>query len=147
MNHKPMLVQPEWMTMVRTKEGNLVLATPKRASFNGRHNMVKAMALIVLYARRSNGDGGITAKALSIKSTASYRSLLSLLPKWVRWSYVQRKAIEGDYGPIYSYSISKRGEHFLEDIVPKGKLAEYTATIRAHNAKPVIKLRVLDFQG
>jgi hypothetical protein len=40
---------------------------------------------------------------------------------------------DGINRPVYSYLIGERGEHFVEDRIPRERLVEYVAEIRINN--------------
>jgi hypothetical protein len=128
---------PEWMPRpIHTKEGKLVIARPHEATFNGRHNACKSKALIVLYHRKYklHQATGLTLKELSQASGVSYSYLKSRLAKWVEWDYLHRKIGESNGGPVYFYTISKRGKHFIEDRIPRDILSRYIEDIKALRA-------------
>jgi hypothetical protein len=59
----------------------------------------------------------------------------SRVGKWVAWDYLVRKIKQGMNRPVYSYSIAKRGEHFIEDRIPRERLKDYLEEIRASRVK------------
>lgn len=127
------MIIKQWMRPIHTKEGKLVIARPHEATFNGRHNACKSKALIVLYHRKYklHQSTGLTLKELSRASGVSYSYLKSRLGKWVSWGYLLRKITNGTNRPVYSYSIGKRGRHFVEDRIPKDILSQYIEDIKA----------------
>ncbi|MFH0942540.1 MAG: hypothetical protein V1823_05940, partial [Chloroflexota bacterium] len=65
-----------------------------------------------------------------------YASLLSLISKWYKWRYVDRRAVGVDGAkPHYVYGIAERGIHFVDDRIPADKYNAYIAEINAHRAK------------
>jgi hypothetical protein len=128
------MYNPDWKHIIHTKNGKAVIARPHEATFKGCHNSSKSKALIILYHRKHKllQTTGLTLKELSIASGSSYAYLKSRLAKWVEWKYITRKITVGTNRPVYSYSIVERGEHFVEDRIPKDRLAEYIEEIRTN---------------
>lgn len=123
-----------WLKPVHTRDGRTVLARPHEATFHGKHNMAKSKALITLYHLKYKlaDTRGLTLKQLSIQSGVSYNTLKSSLGDWFLWKYVKRRAIEGSTRPKFAYVIGHRGEHFIEDRLPKNRLQDYISEIRAY---------------
>lgn len=123
-----------WLKPVHTRDGRTILARPHEATFNGRHNLAKSKTLIVLYHLKHKlaDTRGLTLKQLSIQSGVSYNTLKSSLGDWFLWKYVKRRAIEGSTRPKFAYTIGRRGEHFIENRLPKNRLQDYISEIREH---------------
>jgi len=129
------MIEKRWLRSIHTSEGKLVTARPHEATFNGRHNCCKSKTLVVLYHRKQkiSETTGLTLRELSLASGVSYAYLKSRLAKWVEWKYLVRKMTDGINRPVYSYLIGERGEHFVEDRIPRERLVEYVAEIRINN--------------
>lgn len=124
------------MPVFTSKEGKLIISRPHKASFHGIHNASKSKVLIVLYwLKNTVGDNtGLSVKELAEKSGCNYDYLKTRLGKWHDWRYVSRRAVGQVVGrPIYKYSIAQRGEHFIEDIIPKDILSRYIDEIKSHS--------------
>jgi len=94
---------------------------PHEVSFNGKHNTTKAKILLLLYARRytHNDISGMTRKQLWQLTGVSYDYLRCVLPKWCRWKYLNADPGKTKEGKFCAYfTISERGEHFIEDRLP-----------------------------
>ncbi len=78
----------------------------KPAYFGHRNNHVKALCFMAL-ARHTRA---ISLCELAKATQTNYHSLAVMLPRWVRWHYVNRY---GDYG-AYRYRLSRRGKRFLQ---------------------------------
>ena len=99
----------------------------ERAHFVVKFNSTKVKALMVLSSEdyewvRSQG-GWLTARQLSWLTGVSYASLLTLLLRWNKWQYVQRKKfpLANRCLDVWCYHITNRGLNYLEfnsDIIP-----------------------------
>lgn len=121
------------MPIFTSKEGKLIVSRPHKATFHGIHNATKSKVLIVLYwLKNTVGDNtGMSAIELSEKAGVNYNYLKTRIGKWHDWKYVSRRAVGQSKGrPIYRYTIAQRGEHFIEDIVPRDILARYIDEIK-----------------
>lgn len=119
-----------------TKAGKLVETKPHYASFNHKHNAAKSKVLIVLYHRRFNvnDNTGMGIGELHRATGANYGYLTVKVTKWCQWQYISRAVRAGERGrPIYVYSLAKRGQHFIEDVLPPEWLKQYIIDI--HNFK------------
>jgi hypothetical protein len=123
-----------WLKPVHTRDGRTVIARPHEATFNGLHNSAKARTLIVLYhlKHKLSDTRGLTLKQLAITSGVSYSTLKSSLGDWYMWKYVKRRVIEGTTRPMFSYVIGQRGEHFVENRIPRNRLQDYITEISAY---------------
>jgi len=99
---------------------------PSRPTFKGRHNSVKAKCLIVLYEAKMGHQIGPTAKELAAKAGVSYRSLSTLLPRWLRWEFV---LCEGTYR--VQWRIARRGQQWLNRWQSVMPLVRYVREIEA----------------
>lgn len=79
-------------------------------TFNRPHNWVKAKCLLVLSNRKVLGRKPISAFALAAFTGESNRSILSMLPNWVKWRLVLRI----NYTEPYLYKIGAAGDKWLE---------------------------------
>tara|TARA_B100000315_G_C14214842_1_gene423783 strand:- start:141 stop:473 length:333 start_codon:yes stop_codon:yes gene_type:complete len=100
-------------------------------TFSGKYNASKTKALMVLYYRKHNGIAtGLNVRDIHLQSGVSYGYLRSRLRKWHAWGYLSRKPIGTNIGrPVYHYTITHRGQHFIEDIVPRARLSQYAEDI------------------
>lgn len=81
---------------------------------------------------------GLNVRDIHLQSGVDYDYLRSRLRKWHEWGYLNRKPVDTGKGrPVYAYTIARRGEHFIEDIVPRDILNQYIAEIRAFKANEV----------
>ncbi len=77
-------------------------------------------------------NDGLNVWDIHLQSGVDYDYLRSRLRKWKEWGYLNRKPVDTGVGrPEYQYTIAKRGEHFIEDIVPRNILNQYIAEIKA----------------
>ena len=97
-----------------------------RPTFKGRHNSVKAKSLLVLYEAKMGHQPGLTAKELAAKAGVNYYSLLTLLPRWLRWEYV---LCEGIYRA--QWRIARRGQRWLNKWQHVMPFARYVSEIEA----------------
>lgn len=128
------MIDYRWLKPVHTRDGRTVIARPHEATFNGKHNSAKARTLIVLYhlKHKLSDTRGLTLKQLAITSGVSYSTLKSSLGDWCMWKYVKRRVIEGTTRPMFSYVIGQRGEHFVENRIPRNRLQDYITEISAY---------------
>jgi hypothetical protein len=128
-----------WRRKIKTRAGVWVTAHEHVANFWGNHNSAKSRCLLILYHRKFTlkSNSGISVRELSTLSGVSYRYLRNRLNKWTSWLYVLRKASKtGKRNSLYyKYTIDERGIHFVEDRIPKQRLQEYVAVIRAVQAR------------
>jgi hypothetical protein len=75
------------------------------ATFEGKHNTVKSLCLMFLSTRKAP----VSLRYLAESTGSNYNSLAVLVGRWVRWHYVLRSGLEGDY----RYKIGARGSTFL----------------------------------
>ncbi len=123
----------QWMRPIHTKEGKLVIAHPHEATFNGRHNAVKAKTLIILYQLK---DKALSLAELVEATGESYNYLGSRIGKWVEWKYLKREIKMGANKPVFCYSLAVRGKRFVRYRLPLKRKLEYLAEIsRAHREK------------
>ena len=107
------------------------------ASFRGLNNRSKAKTLITLFLlEREHWISGLIAKDLARASGVSYDYLVARLSKWRKWGYLKRRAVDVGKGrPQFKYSLAKRGEHFILDIIPRAKLQEYREEVNRYRAE------------
>ena len=98
---------------------------PRRGvSFEGCHNGSKVKTFIVLSSSEvaKRQDGWLTGRQIAWLTGLSYGSLLSLLPKWTRWKYVERKKFRLLNSPqtAYGYKLDRGFEYLAahEDRIP-----------------------------
>ena len=120
------MVKIPWARPIHTKDGKFVIAHPHEATFNGRHNAVKAKALIVLYQ--------LPGKSLSLAELAeatgeSYNYLGSRIGKWVEWGYLKRTIKMGGNKPVFGYSLAVRGKRFYLYRLPLKRRLQYLAEL------------------
>ncbi len=121
-----------------TKAGRRVETRPHFASFNEIHNASKSKVLILLYHRshKLRAATGLGVGEISKQSGVNYDYVKARVSKWVGWGYLERTISNSSPGrPIYLYRIAKRGEHFIEDILPEEWLKRYVSEIRASLGK------------
>ena len=115
-----------------SREGKLIQPKPHQACFLGRNNSVKSKCLMVLYSRQQAGQGGLTLRQLASITGASLAYLENKSGRWWEWRYVNRSKTGHHWH--YSYTIAKRGVHFLQDRLPDDKFEQYQAEIQAWQA-------------
>ena len=106
---------------------------PREATFKGAHNASKCKTLLLLYHRKHKlGLGtGLSARDIHLQSGVGYDYLRARLGVWFKWGYLSRRLTINYTGkPAFSYTIAKRGEHFIENRVPQEALDRYIAEIR-----------------
>jgi predicted ArsR family transcriptional regulator len=112
---------------------------PHTATFNGSHNASKTKALVVLYHRKHTLrlNTGLSSLQLHQQSGVSYDTLRSHLKRWVEYRYLARRPADSHRGrPVYYYTIAARGEHFIQDIVPRDVLDRYVKEIKQSREVP-----------
>ena len=104
----------------------------------GSHNLSKAKVFIILSCLKHNKvNTGLNAQQISLSSGVSYAYLLSRLGKWHQWGYLNRRAAGSDKGrAIYNYSIAKRGEYFLNELVTTTVFNQLVEDIKAFQSQP-----------
>ena len=125
---------------VRCKDGKTRIAHPHIGTFRGKQNASKSKILLICYHHKfmQHSAIGLSARELAERSGVNYGYLKKRLAKWVGWKYLLRKATAGPLGqPVFVYAIAARGAHFLEVRVPREKLNQYLAEIKAAKAKSV----------
>ena len=128
--------------LYKNKDGDIVVSKPHIATFNGKHNASKTKMLLVLYQRSIRGLPGLTARGIVLESGLNHNYVRVKLSKLCEWGYLSRRAVDGGKcGPVYRYSIAKRGEHFLLDIVPDEKLKEYIHEIEVYKENKLAEVR------
>jgi len=110
---------------------------PVIATFRGKHNEAKSKALITLLDRKERGYGSLTLRELARESSVSYEYLKSRLGKWYQWKYVTRRVTDGSTRPVYSYSITVRGESFVKTRIPPGVLAIYISELKEYREQRI----------
>lgn len=123
------MVIQHWERPIHTKDGKFVIARPHEATFNGRHNAVKAKVLIILYK--------LDGKALSIAELAeatgeAYGYIGSRASKWVEWGYLKRGIKLYSGRPVFGYSIARRGVRFVKYRIPLSRKQAYLAEVEAY---------------
>ena len=116
------------MALFQDKYGNWHDSKPHEATFRGKHNKIKSQVLIYLVARYKKGFGGLSAREIHDAIGVSLTTLKTKLPQWVKWKYVNRKAVSGSR-PHYSYTIAERGAKFVSIRIPPDKYNEYVQEI------------------
>ena len=78
-------------------------------TFRGRHNSIKFKCL---WSLLDEVDREHTAREIAEATGVGYRSVVTSLPKWVRWRYITRRSrtIDG-----YRYRIAVKGQRFVEE--------------------------------
>ena len=102
-------------------KGRLIIPRFHRASFNGKHDRVKAKVYLYLWVHKYqfHQEGGLTLSEIHWETGVNYNYLRSKAGKWEEWGFVTRRAIiRTRQRPVYSYQIGERGVHFLRDIMP-----------------------------
>ena len=105
------------------------------ATFRGSHNASKTKTLIILHHHKYNLklSTGLNVRQLHSESGVNYDYLRSRLGKWFKWKYVSRRAHDDGNGrPMFYYTITVRGEHFINNIVPKDVLTRYINEINQY---------------
>ena len=106
------------------------------ATFNGKHNMMKSKALMILLDRRQKEQGGLTLKQLALSSSVSYEYLKARLGVWHGWKYVNRRVTtNGKNKPVFSYSIAARGIRFVNERIPQAVFDRYIMELKEHHRK------------
>lgn len=124
------------------KDGKVIISKSHIATFNGVHNASKAKVFIVLYhlKYKLGLNTGLNVLDLYLQSGVNYDYLRSKLGKWYEWGFLSRRPVDSGKGrAVYTYMIAKRGEHFIEDIVPRDILNQYVAEIKAFRANTAEK--------
>ena len=110
------------MTNIRLKETNY---TP---SFEGRHNAVKVKVWLILYDAKLGGKPDKTLRELNTLTGCDYKSLSTLLTRWIKWKYVGFHNYPGGR----KYYLLKRGVDWLlrwDDTMP---IQRYISEIEQH---------------
>lgn len=85
-------------------------------SFEGCHNWSKARVLLFLYALSRRPDYKyLNARVISQYTGLKSSSIWPLMWRLCRYRYTGSRTKAG----VLCYSISKRGQHFVEDIIPE----------------------------
>ncbi len=121
------------MSVFQDRHGNWHNSQPHEATFRGKHNKIKSMVLIYLFARYKKNLGGLSAKEIHTTIGVSLTTLKTKLPQWVKWGYVNRRAVAGSR-PHYSYTIAERGAKFVSIRIPPDKYNEYAQEINNFNS-------------
>ncbi len=100
------------------------------ATFRGKHNSVKAKALMALDNFKGN-NGGMTTKEL-MEATGCGYTLYALLIRWVKWHYVDRDMSMNSTRMLWHYKIAPRGTRFVEQRLPLEARARFLAEIKAY---------------
>lgn len=116
------------MALFQDRYGNWHDSKPHEATFRGKHNKIKSMVLIYLFHRYKQGLGGLSARDIHSHIGVSLTTLKTKLPQWVKWGYVNRKAVVGSR-PQYSYTIAERGARFVSIRIPPDRYNEYVQEI------------------
>lgn len=125
------------MPIFQNRAGKLIISKPHIATFNGVHNASKTKVFIVLYhlKHKLGLNIGLNVLDLHLQSGVNYDYLRTKLGKWHEWGFLSRKPVDSGKGrAVYTYMIAKRGEHFIEDIVPRDLLNQYVAEIKTFRA-------------
>ncbi len=124
--------------MFISKSGKVIISKPHIATFNDVHNASKTKVFIVLYHRKNRLglNTGLNVRDIHLQSNVDYDYLRTRMSKWHEWGYLSRRPVDSGKGrAVYTYMIAKRGEHFIEDIVPGDILNQYIAEIKAFKSK------------
>ena len=104
-----------------TKAPLILRARIHMATFRGRHNATKSKVLIVLYHFNEKGYfKGFDVNDLAERTMCPLSSIKSGVCRWTKWRYLTRI----DSTP-YRYKIAHRGIHFVDNIIPDARLADY----------------------
>lgn len=112
-------------------------------SFNGIHYATRSKVLLVLkeyqlkFSNPSRQGKGYTAVQLSNLTGLTYRSMLSSLNNWVKWSppLVVRHKANDEWGRRkYHYYISRRGSWWLDKYKDYIPIAIYLEEMEAYQA-------------
>ena len=123
------MARPEFVH--RISDGKLVITRQSHSSHRGLHNAVKSKILLELYSIWSRGNTeGLCLSELTALTGTSPLSLQTLLPRWVKWAYVRRKAKIFNDRPVFSYLIDDRGRKFCEIRIPPPKREQLIAEIK-----------------
>lgn len=79
-------------------------------SFSGRHNRIKLKVWLTLHDAYQAGKQGLTLRELVNMTGCDYKSLSTLLSRWVKWGYVGYQ--EQKFGR--KYHLLKRGRAWLD---------------------------------
>ena len=123
----------EWQPKKRFshKDGKWHLAFAHRASLKGKNDRSKNLTLIVLYQRKYTKHlySGLPFEELPplLGPTVSANYVENRLIRWVEWGFLKREPSvnPGTHKLIYLYSIDKRGENMVQNVISRAKLAEY----------------------
>ena len=117
------MTRPQYVHVIDT--GKVRITRESHSSFRGKHNSTKSKILLQLYSVWSRGDhDGLCLSELTSLTGTSPLSLQTLLPRWVKWAYVRRKAKIFNDRPVFSYLIDDRGRKFCEIRIPPRKREE-----------------------
>lgn len=105
----------------------------RESIFKGVHNASKSKALIVLYHRKHKLGlaAGLNLQELHLQSGVNYDYLRARLTFWHRWGYVSRRPVAAKGRPVYEYTIAQKGVRFIESVIPRDKLVQFIAEIKA----------------
>jgi predicted ArsR family transcriptional regulator len=110
------------------------------ASFNGRHNHIKAACLLVLYHRRERLGilTGLDCAELAAQAGVDANYIRSKVGKWTEWKYVNQKAGNNRTGrPTFVYSLAVRGQRFIEERMSRDIVVTIVNEIKANRtSKP-----------
>lgn len=125
------------MTLFMDTKGQWHEARPHYASFNGTHNKMKAMVLLVLYAKRFNHDDktGLTVSQIVASCPINESSLRVKVGLLAKWHYLSRQIGIVKGRPVFLYTINEdRGRRFVEDRIPPDIQERYVQEILAFRA-------------
>ena len=113
-----------------------VVWTPPKASFNGKHNKVKAKVLITLYLRTlENINTGLSARELAELSGEKLISITGKLSAWTRWGLVRQRPGRIGTKCMAVYSLGKKGNHYVIYVIPPEIYSKYLNEIREHQRR------------
>jgi hypothetical protein len=96
----------------------LATFTPCQKRLLSGHNWHKTAVFMTLYDFTYSTKGGASLFDMSEAiPDSNYSSLKSSLYRWRKWGYIRARATLHNGRPVLLYSLSPRGERFL-DIVP-----------------------------
>lgn len=99
---------------------------PSIATFNGKHNQVKGMVLIVLYL---HGGRGLSLEEITKRTGQNYQTISNSFKKWVRFKLIVKRVGLYKNRPSWLYSIAAGGVHYVKDVIPPEKYQQWVKEI------------------
>ena len=115
-----------------------VVWTPPKASFNGKHNKVKAKVLITLYLRTlENINTGLSARELAEQSGEKLSTIKRKVYAWAKWELVRQKPGRVGTRCVALYYILPKVMHYVIYVIPPEIYSKYLNEIREHQRRMI----------